>query len=217
MDLTLGSECPEVIYKGGGLTHFEPASRQWTYYSSAEGLVDDDVRALWSSDDGTLWIGTDGGVSRLNTASGEWTSYTVADGLAGHRVQSLWGDSLGTIWAGHEPVWDDASREATGGGVSRFDPATESWISYTGADGLGGNDVPEVWAYDQGGVGRVWAATQEVAGGTCQDLGLSYWSGAEWHQVTKEDGLPEDWVGAVWGDGQGTVWVGHRVPLSLTT
>jgi ligand-binding sensor domain-containing protein len=214
MDLTLGSECPEVIYEGKGLTHFDPLNGQWTTYTTADGLVNDGVRALWVDGSGLLWVGTDGGVSRLNPASGEWTSYTAADGLAGDRVQALWGDGMGTVWAGLEPVWDEASRQANGGGLSRFDAATEQWTSYAVADGLGGNDVTEIWAYELNGMGRVWAATQNVAGGTCQYMGLSHWDGRQWLQVTAEDGLPQNWVGAVWGDERGTLWVGTQMGAS---
>lgn len=210
IDVTLGYACPKTVYEGHGLTHFDPATGRWKTYTTADGLIHNGVRALWADANDVLWIGTDGGVSRYEPRTGNWANYTTADGLGGDRVQALWGDDLGNVWAGLEPVWDPQARQAIGGGVSRFDPVTNRWTTYTADDGLGGNNVSRVWAYDQDGKGHVWIANGEVAGGTCQAKGLSYWDSVHWHALTTADGLPEDWVGALWGDGHGTIWIGTQ-------
>ena len=78
-------------------------------------------------DSGAVWTGTDaGGLLRFDRAApgAEFRRYTEKDGLAGYRVQCIMADADGFLWL------------ATDRGVSRFDPATQTFRNYDARDGL---------------------------------------------------------------------------------
>ena len=214
-DYSLGPMCGRANLTGGGLTHYDPNTDQWRTYTTADGLSDNTVTGLWGEGGGELWVATRNGVSHFEPRSEEWISYTTDDGLGGNRVAAIWGDSTGKIWAGLSPVWDPAARQSIGGGLSRFDPETNHWTTVTPVDGLGGNLVQGVWSYERNGTSHVWVANSNVAGGTCQDTGLSHWDGEQWQTITAADGLADDSVQALWGDGRGMLWAGTLDGLSL--
>ncbi len=86
---------------GAGLSRFLPknrSGRQWTNFTSAQGLGGNFVHAVEIDRDGVVWAATNGGVSRL-TGSG-WTTYTTADGLLDNNVFSIVFDERGGRWFG---------------------------------------------------------------------------------------------------------------------
>ncbi len=88
------------------------------------------IRSIYTDpavDSGAVWAGTDvGGLLRFDRAApgSEFRQYTEKDGLAGYRVQCIMADADGTLWL------------ATNRGVSRFDPATQTFRNYDARDGL---------------------------------------------------------------------------------
>ncbi|MCE5249387.1 T9SS type A sorting domain-containing protein [bacterium] len=80
--------------------------KDWTTYSTEDGLADNVVKAISQDRDGVMWFGTINGVSRFDGTS--WKTYTVADGLASNKVNAIALDPDGALWF------------ATDGGVSRF-------------------------------------------------------------------------------------------------
>ena len=89
-----------------GLSRYDPADNAWQVYGTADGLLSDQVYAMWASPNGWVWVGTPDGVG-IYTGS-RWLNYTPADGLASRHVRAIWGDSDGTMWLG------------TSGGMSRL-------------------------------------------------------------------------------------------------
>jgi hypothetical protein len=68
----------------------------WTYYSTAEGLISGFVRAVEVDDSGAIWIGTDAG---LNIKKGKkWYTYEVSDGLVNSVINDIKKDKNGIIW-----------------------------------------------------------------------------------------------------------------------
>jgi ligand-binding sensor domain-containing protein len=67
-------------------------------YSTENGLLSSDVKEVYQSRDGTLWIGTYGGLAQLK--DGKLTSWSTRDGLASDRVRSIYEDAEGTLWIG---------------------------------------------------------------------------------------------------------------------
>ena len=70
----------------------------WTVYTTAEGLVNDDVQAITADEKGNYWFGTKGGISVFNGS--DWTSYTKANGLNSDNVLCLAVDKDGVVWIG---------------------------------------------------------------------------------------------------------------------
>ena len=68
---------------------------QWTTYTIADGLANNDVRSVIQSSDGAMWFGTEKGVSRYDGTT--WQTFTTADGLAGPGVSSMFQSSDGAI------------------------------------------------------------------------------------------------------------------------
>lgn len=88
--------------------------RNWTVYTTADGLVNDEILSIAGDMNGNIWFGTKGGVSKLNNSV--WTSYTTADGLAGNTVYAIAIDLDGSVWFG------------TDKGVSHF--TSGQWLNY---------------------------------------------------------------------------------------
>lgn len=108
----------------------------FTDVTEADGLVDNDVRAIAVAPSGDLWFATAGGVSRLAAgAGGLFTSYTAADGLPSNTARGVAIDVVTIDALAHEVVW-----VATAGGLGRIDAAVPSVIAITTADGLPSNN-----------------------------------------------------------------------------
>jgi ligand-binding sensor domain-containing protein len=63
-----------------------------------DGLVHDEVWAVESTADGSIWAGTRKGLSRLK--NGRFTTYSKANGLSDDWVHSICNDRNGGLWIG---------------------------------------------------------------------------------------------------------------------
>jgi peptide/nickel transport system permease protein len=163
---------------GAGVLH--DRSNQWTAFTTADGLVSDNVLAIWGVGSRTVWVGTDRGASVYNGRT--WSTVTPADGLAGQEVHTIWGDGVKTFWFGTEA------------GLSRFDG--ETWTTFTTADGLPSDQVRALWGDTEG---TLWVGTEG---------GLSRFDGETWTTFTTADGLVSERINVIWGDDAGALWVG---------
>ena len=66
--LWVGAENGAHVYDG----------QSWTTYTTADGLADNDVRAIWQDTSGSLWLGTRGGLNRLDNRP--WIKLSVPEG-----------------------------------------------------------------------------------------------------------------------------------------
>jgi ligand-binding sensor domain-containing protein len=72
--------------------------KNWTSFTTADGLIDNFILAIAGDADGNIWFGTKGGVSRLSNST--WTSFTETDGLADNTVYAIAIDHDGSVWFG---------------------------------------------------------------------------------------------------------------------
>jgi ligand-binding sensor domain-containing protein len=103
-------------------------------------------------------------------------------------------DKTGAVWFGTD-----------GRGVSRYDPKTGAWATFTQKDGLASDNVRMI-AADGGGV--LWFGTE--------GHGVSRYdpkTGA-WATFTTKDGLADDNVQAIAADGGGALWFGAESGVS---
>jgi ligand-binding sensor domain-containing protein len=96
---------------GAGLAHLDGTT--WTYVTTEDGLVDNDLSAVAVGQDGTIAAGTDRGISVYH--AGQWRTLRTGPTLSQVTAVAVTPD--GAVWFG---FGDDASRPA-GGGLSRFD------------------------------------------------------------------------------------------------
>ncbi len=88
----------------------EETKKNWTIYTTDEGLVNNFITVIREDANGVKWIGTRAGVSRFDGKS--WINFTAENGLAGNFVNDIAIDPDGSIWF------------ATTNGLSWFDNKT---------------------------------------------------------------------------------------------
>lgn len=115
---------------------------EWRRLTAADGLGVDDVRSLFRSHDGHVWVGTRGGGLSEIDESGRVRSFGAANGLS-EVVLALSEDCEGHIWAG-TPA--DGALKLSRRGLT----------SYGEADGLGSTEVVSIF---EGGAGEVYVVT----------------------------------------------------------
>lgn len=81
---------------GGGASHFD--GKQWTNYTTADGLAGNIVYSIAQRADGTIWFGTNNGLSRFDGSS--WTTYNQTTGLLENNVYTIATLPSGDIWVG---------------------------------------------------------------------------------------------------------------------
>lgn len=88
--------------------------KNWTVYTTSDGLVNNEILCIAGDAGGNIWFGTRGGVSRFGNST--FTSFTEADGLASNIIYAIAFDPDGSIWFG------------TDKGVSHY--TSENWLNY---------------------------------------------------------------------------------------
>jgi ligand-binding sensor domain-containing protein len=126
-----------------GLIRWDQAAGTLARFTRADGLPEDDVRALALAD-GDLWVGTgNAGVARFDGRT--WTTIRTSDGLADDRVTVIgYQPTHWVIWIG------------TQAGLSRYDTYGQWQETFTAADGLPGDHVTALTFGDEG---TVWVST----------------------------------------------------------
>lgn len=137
------------------LTQVDPAS--WQHFAK-DVLGSNVLRAAARASDGSLWFGTLAGVAHFlpdrngGGTIGSWERFSVQDGLGAEQVSH---NAL--IVDGHDRVW-----VGTPAGVSRYDPTSGHWRTYTTADGLSNNRVLSLAATPPGAEQElIWAGTAD--------------------------------------------------------
>jgi PAS domain S-box-containing protein len=125
---------------GYGLTYFK--NDQFKTYLMSDGLPHNNIRAVLSARDGSLWAATyRGGLSRFQ--NGRFTNYTTAHGLSVNYLRRLYEDKEGTLWIG-----------TNGGGLNQF--KNGKITSFTTAQGLADDQVVQILEDDYG---FLWVAS----------------------------------------------------------
>jgi len=151
------------------------------------GVANNDRTTLMVDREGLLWIGTgSSGLYRLRKVPLE--TYSVEHGLAHQLVLSIHQDTTGITWVG-----------TNGKGVSYFEK--ESFKSF--APVPGGN----IWATLTDSKGNHWFGTW---GG-----GLIRVKGNQTQTFTKDNGLADNVVRALYEDSKQNLWIGTGSGLSL--
>lgn len=72
------------------------------HVTTDEGLPDNQIYTMISSQEGTIWLGTDGGLTRCTLSDGKpvLTNYSIKEGLQDEIVRSLAIDEFNNIWVG---------------------------------------------------------------------------------------------------------------------
>ncbi len=99
---------------------------QAVWYTKADGLISENIRAIYMADDGRIWVGTRGG--GLHIFDGQhFTNYSAEQGI-NNNITSLIEDIEGNMWAGTQT-----------GGVLKI--ARSGFRSFGKFDGLGSEEI----------------------------------------------------------------------------
>lgn len=169
-----------------GLTCFD--GHQFINYTMADGLPSIAINGVAHSPDGAVWIGTDRGVCRFD---GErFVTYTTDDGLVHNHVKSLACSPDGAVWIG------------TAEGLSRFDG--ERFENFTVEDGLWPDTMVTIDS-----LGVVWVGFNV----RMPPHGLARFDGRRFLRITIPDSLANDKAWAMYGDQDGSLWVGTTLGI----
>ncbi len=198
--------------------------KSFTYYSTAQGMINNGVYSIIEDKKGNIWFGTNGGgivkydgnrveaiergenipqdeLKKLNgKLAKSFTNYTTAHGLVNNSVKCIAEDKKGNIWFGTK-----------GSGVSRYDGT--SFVNYTTAQGLANNTI---YAIKEDRMGNLWFAT--AGGGISKlvksDTGRNL-SKKIFINYTTIQGLASDVVYAIVEDSLNNIlWFGTNLGIS---
>ena len=111
--------------------------RDWTIYTTQEGLSENIVRAIAEDAQGQLWIGTESHGLDL-FSDGKFTSYPATEsGLPGNDISCLCLDSEGVLWVG-----------TSGHGLARY--CQGNWTRYSTDEGLASNSIDYIIEDEEG-------------------------------------------------------------------
>lgn len=168
------------VYRQGGAG--------FVHYDTANGLVNNFIRAFLQSRDGSVWIATDEGVSR-------WTprgliNYRMSNGLCYFSTRSLLEDNRGDIWIG------------TDRGVSRL-----HGDQFETDDAVKALAEEKVWAIHQDPEGGLWFGTRTG--------GLYHWRSGKLDHFTVAQGLASNSIYELLEDGNGNLWASGPNGISV--
>ena len=220
----------------GGVSISTNGGGTWTNYTTDNGLGNNITYGVYASGS-TVYAATYGGVSISTDGGGNWNNYTT--GLLSDRVGGVYA-SGGTIYAAtysYEPG-------QTNGGVSISTNSGTSWTNYTTSNGLGSNNVFDVYARGStvyaattGGVSistngggnwtnyttglgsnivfGVYASDSAIYAATDGGLSISTDGGLNWTNYTNAEGLGNDSVRGVYASG-GNIYAATTGGLSIS-
>ncbi|MEO6734690.1 MAG: two-component regulator propeller domain-containing protein [Ferruginibacter sp.] len=111
---------------GSGISVFDPASKQFWFYTKANsGLPSDYIMAIKQDRKGNTWVGTSGnGIGLLRRGATRFESLTEKDGLPNGNIHKIIEDPTGKLWI------------STNKGLSCYDPVAKTFNNYTSHNGL---------------------------------------------------------------------------------
>ena len=174
----------------GSVVHFE-------HLSIADGLSQNAGLSIFQDSQGYLWIGTQDGLNRY-----DGYSFTIfkhdpddATSLSHNAILAIVEDTEGYLWIG---TW--------GGGLNRFDPATQSFTGYR-SDPEDGSSLSHdvVTSIEQDSTGVLWVGT--LGGLNRYDPTTDSFDRFQ-HNPEDPKSLSSDAVSLIFEDSNRRLWVG---------
>ena len=123
-----------VCTVGNGLYRFDPETEKFRRYrhnpNESHSLSSDLVWCAVEDKEGGLWVGTNKGLNRFDRKT-EHFEHFRSDSLqpgtiSNDIIMNIYQDKKGTLWIANGFPWDEAETV----GLNRYDPKTNSFISY---------------------------------------------------------------------------------------
>lgn len=86
----------------GGLVKYQPSTKTFSYFTTKDGLPNDNVVGILEDNNENLWLSTGNGLVKFTTADTSFHTYTASDGLAGNEFNynAFYKDSNGEMFFG---------------------------------------------------------------------------------------------------------------------
>lgn len=175
-----------------GLYKYYPATKKITHYTTADGLVDNNVFSIAGTGD-EIWLGTLGGAARLDASHAKpvFQNFTRKNGLSNNFIYNVAVDSKSNVWFATD-----------GGGVSKLDQ--QGFHHYTAIPGLEKNIA--------------YTTTEDIYGNTWftgLNSGLFSFDGNTFKRYTIKNGLHDNEILNVVADNKGNLLLSHPDGLEL--
>ncbi len=202
--VTIYNDDTEMLWLGthGGINIYDPERLRFYHFTNpTDSLNQRDIRAIYESRNGYIWIGTYGaGLARYNRHTGTYKYYThnalKAFGLSDNHVFAILEDGKGIIWVG-----------TMRGGLNAFNTKTGKFKNFR-------HDahIPESLSHDrvrclyEDSLGRLWVGTQ---GGGLNRFSRNTQTFTHYHHnPTQACGLSNNRVFAIRESHDGRLWLG---------
>ena len=189
-----------------GVSQYDTSSNEWKIFKRKEGLASDKVQCI-TVDGNYVWFGTDSGINRYDKRIDSWALRSKEDGLSTDNVKSIAVEGE-YVWVGTQPDRQrrndyrmgggSRGRTKQGAGVNRYHRRTDSWNTYSKADGLADDKLTTIAVGEE----EVWFGTR--------DYGVSLYSKTDQTFVksyTKTDVLSSNKINSIAVDGS-QIWLG---------
>jgi len=164
-------------------------------WTTDNGLPQNSVLCLAQTPDGYLWMGTEAGLVRFNGVEFKTFDRANEQALHANEIDSLLVDRRGVLWIGSH-----------GGGLTRYENGQFKAYSESARLPLG-----SVQSLYEDAAGDIWAGTD--GGGLAHIRNLPGQPDSV-EVLTRKDGLAENSVFAMTGDGSGGIWIGTSAGLN---
>jgi signal transduction histidine kinase/ligand-binding sensor domain-containing protein/DNA-binding response OmpR family regulator len=191
--------------EGGGLDVYHPATNAHTHLrfspTDPQTISGNTVKSLYRDRKDRIWAGVfRGGLNRIDPDKGRAERFPRPEDarypqLSTVIVNCIVEDNRGFLWLGTD----------TEGGLQKFDPAQERFVTYPYADTLAAllENKPVKWIWPDK-LGNLWLATHA--------RGLVVFNEAtgiagHFRKLDSPESLPENDLNCVYGDPQGMIWI----------
>jgi len=170
----------------GGITIFDPLTKQYQHITDKEGLPSNFIRAIVSDPSGDLWMAMWGGrVVKYDLKSGKIVQVPALNEIVYLLSGSLLVDKHNNLWIGG------------GEGIVQYNINTGSIKTFRTIDGLVHNDVSCLFEDSRG---RIWIGTQKK--------GVSLYDRGRFTTYDKSKGLNYNAISSIGEDEKGRIWFG---------
>jgi len=219
---------------GGGIVSYRDGV--FSAVSRTNGLAGDQVRVIFESKDGALWVGTTEGMSRYK--DGRFRNYRQADGLLSDDVNSFCEDRDGNLWIA---TGKGLNRLRPGGAMDEFNLPIFNGLPNESVRGICQDKGGRIWVGSNNGLlwynwfwqnsfyayNTRYGLSDTFVSAICEDREGNLWVGTysglnrfregRFYNQLDNEGLPFDRVNALFEDREGDLWVGSKEGLIRLT
>ena len=195
--LAVGVEDVWFAAGDGGVLRYHKMSDTWKHFTKSSGLPGHRATLIEYDQPDGVWVAFEGGTAaQYDTRTAKWETVKVTEPGAGARIEDI-ACTKDYVWFSTHSV-----------GVRRYERSTNSWKSYTEAQGMASRYTPWIAAdgegvWTSGGNSWSWVSDRGVRGVSYYHPKEDGWTFYDWRNGLRADGTDYGQVGKdfVWSYG----------------